>query len=330
MLLTVRQALAHANEEYAEAYNAGPYTSYKQIQLLLKTAGKSIGDLIADPKGTFEDLTYDTILDVCKAGGPDVEATWNGDSGRCTATSLRVAERLVLKYPGGNYDFEIFHAPRGMGGHRFARCTFTGIVIDVVSNIGAFVLPDDETVTITTTGTVSWRHDKGKIYLIEEDGDEQKCEKVSNAQAQANCLYEVSRKAQLVLLFRELDLHLVNQKISGNKYKHAMFAYGVIKWYLKPDRVEDDVTVAGIKELHLRPDTDNPDDMTVIVWDQSHTAKDKKEAVNEVKRFLADQAGPFADRQWEADDVNDFFDSIWWELCQTYGDPKVTKLAVAD
>ncbi|KAL3589702.1 hypothetical protein FPOAC2_11878 [Fusarium poae] len=306
MSLTRRQLLAHANEEFTQAYNAGPYTSYKQIELLLN------------------------ISDVCETGGPNVKATWMGKAGRCTATSMKVAERLVVKYPGGNYDFEIFHVPLAKGGHRFARCSFSGIVIDLVSNIGAFFLPDNETVTIGTTDTVSWRHARGRIYITDADGNEHPCEKVNANRALALCLYEVSRSAQLIVLFRELDPHLVNSNIAGTRYEHAMFGHGAIKWHLKPNTIENDATVAGIKELHLRPYIDDSDVKTRIVWDQSHTARDREESANEVHHFMATHGGPFYNEQWEADGVVDFFGLIWRELCVNYGSPRVVEQAATE
>ncbi|CAG1970433.1 unnamed protein product [Fusarium graminearum] len=322
---SLSQLLAYANQEFTDVYNRGPYTSYKQIKFLLLISGKSFNDLIADPKGVFRDLTYDTILDACIAASADVEATWKGKAGRCTATSLKVSDQLMRKYPG-QFEFEYFSVRRGKVSHRFSRCALTGIVIDVICSMGAFILPDNELRTITTMYTLSWGHQDGNVYMIDEDGMDQFCEKVSHVRAQALCLYEVSRSGQLVVLFRELNPQFLNQNISGYEYKTAMFPHGCIKFKLKPDSASG----PGLKQLHLTPNPDDPGDKTIIVWSQDHTDQDRGEAQDEVHYFLATWTGCHANRQWPADGINWFYRELFWQLCLGYGNPKILTKADAE
>ncbi|GKU07465.1 hypothetical protein FLAG1_06500 [Fusarium langsethiae] len=293
----------------------------------MQIAGKSIEDLIGDPMGAFKDLTYEDILDVCESADPDIEATWNGNAGRCTATSLKVADRLTRKYPG-QYSFEYFTVAYGAG-HRFSRCAKTGIVIDLLSNIGAFVLQPGETKTITTNVTLSWTLAQGKLCLTDQNGTELQCEKVSHARAQALCLYEVACSGQLVVVFRDLNPQFLNQLEFGNEYKPAMFAHGLIKWRLEPDRLEDGLIVSGIKELHLRPNMDRLEQKTIIKWSHANSPDYSDVVYDEVHRFLRTCTGPFGNQQWAAGEISEFLTQMWRKVCYAYGKPRVTVWAAA-
>jgi hypothetical protein len=192
----------------------------------------------------------------------------------------------------------------------------------LLSNIGAFVLHEGQSKTIITDKTLTWKLVRGEMCLINDDGEEEKFEQVSHVRAQADCLSEVSRSAQLVVLFREMDPRLLNQNISGDEYRPARFAHGVLKWKLRPDTVEDGLKVAGKKELTLRPDVTSGE-KSRIVWSHSNTVQDGEKAVQEVRDFLRKHVGPFGKDQWAADEVDDFFQDIWNRVSFNYGNPKV-------
>ncbi|RGP69195.1 hypothetical protein FLONG3_7831 [Fusarium longipes] len=274
-------------------------------KLLAMIAGKSVEDLVQDPKGAFEALTYQVLLEVCKSGHPLFETIWNGKAGRCTSLSCKVAYRLARKYPN-DYQFEHFTVPHGDSSHRFSRCAKTGIVIDLLSDIGAFVLKKGETKVITTMNTLTWSLNDGRLFVTQNEQPPRLCKKVSLEKAQARCLQDICQSAQLVVLFHDLNPSLFNQLISGNEYKPARFSQGVLKWKLSPDTVQDGVKVLGKKELDLRPDVMSNNKST-IVWDRSHTKDDANEAAEEVSRFLDAYGGPYQKEQWKADGVRHFF-----------------------
>ncbi|KAL4728216.1 hypothetical protein ACLX1H_004958 [Fusarium chlamydosporum] len=317
---TLRHLVAQANEEFTSANNEGPYTSFKQIQLLLRIAGKSVHDLVQDPVATFADLTSQVITEVCNSGHPLVQDTWNRKAGRCTALSLRIADRLTRKYPG-QYEFEHFTVPRGISDHRLSRCKKTGIIIDVISNIGALVVPEGHSQVVTTNETITWRFDQGQLYLIDEDGDEEVCTRVSHVVAQALCLNDVARSAQLICEYRDANPKLLNQNIFGNKYKAGRFNHGVMKWKLKPDTFRWNARTPGKKELSLKPEHTS-EERSRIIWGPRHTDQDAQNALREVSRFLRTYGGPYAEEQWRADGVNEFVGGIWAALSASYGNPR--------
>ncbi|KAI1050778.1 hypothetical protein LB507_009279 [Fusarium sp. FIESC RH6] len=315
--------LAAANKEFAAATNSGPYSSYEQIQLLLDVARKSVDDLVRDPKGTFASLDLDDIIEACESGHPAIEQTWNGDMGRCTDFALRIAHRLTRQFPN-DFEFEYFHVSRpNVSGHRLARCAKTGIVVDILSEIGVFTLWEDETKTITTDHTVSWKLLHDRLSITNWDCDEEIFKRVSHTEALAQDLYEAARYVPLVVHFREFDpFHFQNfdtvsvdmpgSFVDDHLVRPAHFPYGIIKWKLENQQL--------ILRRHVVSG-----DKAIISWFHFHTEEDEEKARIEFAWFLDEYCGPYVELQWDAGDVRSFFVKTWNACTAAFGKPKVMR-----
>ncbi|KAJ4129180.1 hypothetical protein NW768_007715 [Fusarium equiseti] len=319
----LQDLLAAANKEFADATNNGPYSSYQGIQLLLGVARKSVHDLVRDPKGTFAALNLDLITRVCGSGHPALQQTWNGDVGRCTDFALRIADRLTRRFPD-DFQFEHFHISRpNKQGHRLSRCAKTGIVVDILSDIGVFTLWEKETKIITTDHTVSWKLLNDKLSITYRGGVEEVFERVSQVEAQAQELHDVARFVPLVVHFRDFDLFhsdefdiffadIPGSFNVGSQTGPLRFPRGIVKWNLQN------------KQLTLRPDV-NTSERSIISWHETHTEQDARGARLEFAYFVAEYGGPYAEMQWKAGHVDGFFYQIWKACDAAFGKPKVIR-----
>ena len=243
--------------------------------------------------------------------------------GRCTDFALRIANRLTRQFPDG-FEFEYFHVSRpNVSGHRLARCTKTGIVVDILSEIGVFTLWEDETKTITTDHTVSWKLLHDRLSITNWDCDEEIFKRVSHTEALAQDLYEVARYVPLIVHFREFDpfhfqdfdtvsVDMPGAFIDDHVVGPAHFPYGIFKWKLEN------------QQLILRRHVDSGD--KAIIWFfHFHTEEDEEKARIELEWFLDEYCGPCVELQWDAGDVRSFFVKIWNACTAAFGKPKVIR-----
>jgi len=159
-----------ARSAWLDAFREGPFCSFKIIEALHLHLGLSYFDILKDPARlrTFRTADFDLFEE-------PFNSTWSLKSGRSTSFAVKVANAVQT----GKEQVYFEYFDRGSGGHhgsgnRFARCRFTGVVIDANSETGAAV----------TAGPPNLRP------------------LVSAEAAMAACVSEVADQAILLCLFR--------------------------------------------------------------------------------------------------------------------------------
>ncbi|RBR18898.1 uncharacterized protein FIESC28_05820 [Fusarium coffeatum] len=184
-------------------------------------------------------------------------------------------------------------------------------------------LTQDETKTITTDHTVSWKLLHDRLSITNWDCDEEIFKRVSHTEALAQDLYEVARFVPLIVHFREFDpfhfqnfdtvsVNMLGSFVDDHLVGPAHFPYGIIKW-----KLED-------QQLILRRDVDSGD-KGIIWWFHFHTEEDEEKASIEFAWFLDEYCGPYVELQWDAGDVRSFFVKIWNACTAVFGKPKVIR-----
>lgn len=193
-------AFVHCREQWAQAFNQGPHTSFQMFQFVMRALRMETGELFRDPTRLADfrarrvgDEELDSLLR---------DYTWNGRPGRCTTFAIRVAHRLQELYPEDGFQFEFFD----LGKHRVARCSRYGFLIDSEAKWGVEMLRDDEDWSSTPN------HERGRWrysidHSIFEDWTEpsrgvRDVQPIRAATAFGICLEQVARNAVLVCVFR--------------------------------------------------------------------------------------------------------------------------------
>jgi hypothetical protein len=150
--------LQDAQKMWASTFNATPYTSFYQVEYLVKKAGVTYKEFMQDPKILGKRLSKAAIE---ADRSQDFNYTW-ASAGRCTSFTIRVARMLQERFDRNNskyFDFRFYDLKR----HRIARCAKTGILIDSSSARGIIVLKNGEWERFDEEGpTMSWKWIDGK------------------------------------------------------------------------------------------------------------------------------------------------------------------------
>lgn len=165
------QQYQDAQQVWRDVFQYMAYTNFSQIQYLVRKAGVSWDNVLRGPKLLSRRITREEIE--ADKSYPFTQ-TW-AKAGRCTSFAVLVVRRLGEMY-GSAYDFEYFD----LGGHRVARCTMTGILIDSSSQMGAIPLIDGEWNTIEgDSKRWKWSIDKAQFEAEPVSKEESESEEKS-------------------------------------------------------------------------------------------------------------------------------------------------------
>jgi hypothetical protein len=115
-------------------FNAEPYTSFWMVHYLSSSAGISCEQLLDNPKILPENFTEADIKKTMPFAA--LFAALFSSPGRCITFAIQIAEPL-------NAIQETSFKFCDTGGHRLARCSNTGILVDINLEGGPFVLQED-------------------------------------------------------------------------------------------------------------------------------------------------------------------------------------------
>ncbi|KAK4215440.1 hypothetical protein QBC37DRAFT_398710 [Rhypophila decipiens] len=287
-------AYNHCTDEWIRAYNQGPFTSFKMVEVILGVLKLEARDILRDPtqlsvfqgRRVNEEKLWTTYLD-----------TWAKSTGRCTSFAIRVAEELRTQYPDDGFHFEFFN----LGRHRVARCRRYGFVIDSESPKGIDILRDHQDwISTPDQERGRWRfYENHSVFEARTNPrDRYDVHPIPAAAALGICLEEVANHGVLVCVFRQ-------SFVSTEDQTPQVEYHGSIRWRLSKRRME------------LAPHLKYPDRIATITFGDGNK-ETNRECVANLRAFILDCG---FDYQWKADAIDIFNRQLWKAAVLEWGYP---------
>ncbi|KAM7187465.1 hypothetical protein V8F33_011205 [Rhypophila sp. PSN 637] len=293
-------AFSHCRDQWIQAFNEGPHTSFKMFQKILEVLELGAQDVLHDPTRLLdfraryvdEHQLYSRYYD-----------TWAGRSGRCTSFAIKVARGLEQMYPGDRFQFEFFD----LGKHRVARCQRYGFIIDSESRRGIEMLPEGVNWTTTTDDRRGrWKYYNNHSVFEDRTSSNPRENRdifpITAAVALGICLEQVARNAVLVCLFRSIPDYpstSIHDQASTVQYR------GAVRWRL------------AMRRMELTPSLDDRDDYSTITFGDGSPETNRECAINLVA-FIK-RCG--IEHQWKADEIDRFNRQLWQAAILEWGYP---------
>ncbi|KAK3367663.1 hypothetical protein B0H63DRAFT_515470 [Podospora didyma] len=294
---THQELLNASNDEWMQALNEGPHTSFKMVEAMMAATQVSYEDFLSHPETLKARFRQNPVEPHDINPGGRYYDTWHSKTGRCTSFAIKVVFNLNSHHPD-SFQFGFYN----LGSHRVARCENTNILIDSKSNNGVKVQPDTVPYTFP-------RRNGPNIEGYWTNGNFQNSQsgQVLNRtpphSALAACLKQTADYAVLVCAFRSIEYNA--NGIWVPKYR------GMIRWRIASHRME------------LTPDMGNRHKVSCITFDRTRGNQDTHvECAEELDDFI-EECGFRS--QWEADGIHLFNRELWKAAIRLWGYPVWSK-----